>query len=177
MTEIMQASGDTSNPDPAPAESPVRRKLTPKRLIITFVACFLGVLGGTLVANTMEGSGDSSAMGTWIASYGAHYQQVSHDAADVNIDSSATNPSFTIVRSDCVRLAKDVATAQGDPPMPDGSLEPTWSSILVQLKNGAQMCISGIEHRSAAQLTQAGVDLDNAGGKYLQLLKEVNAST
>lgn len=152
-----------------------KRKLTPKRLIMTFVACFLGVVGGTLVANALNGSNDSSTMGTWFASYGANYLQVSHDAAKVNIDSSATNVDLPTVRSDCKQLATDVVTAQSNPPMPDRTLEPTWSGILVQLKNAAQLCISGIDQQSSTQLTQAGVDMGNAGTKYLQLAKEVNA--
>ena len=161
---------------PADSESsPSGRKLTPKRLVITFVACLLGVLGGTLVANALNGSSDSSAMGTWFASYGANYSQVSHDTAQINIDSNATKVDLPTVRADCLRLAHTVAAAQENPPMPDATLEPTWSGILVQLQHGAQQCISGIDQRSTAELTNAGQDMSNAGTKYLQLLKEVNA--
>jgi len=175
MTELNLAAGVESGVPTGSEDPPSKRKLTPVRLVFVFVACLLGVVGGNLVANALDGSSDSSAMGSWFASYGANYTQVSHDVARINIDSNATNVNLQTVRADCQRLATDVATGRDDPPMPNGTLEPTWSAILVQLKNGAQQCTSGIDQRSSAELAQAGVDMSNAGTKYLQLLKEVNA--
>jgi hypothetical protein len=175
MTELDLASGGETGVPTGSEDPPSKRRLTPKRLIIVFVACSLGVLCGTLVANALNGSSDSSAMGTWFASYGANYSQVSHDVAKITIDSNAANVNLQTVRADCERLATDVATGQDSAPMPNGTLEPTWSGILAQLKNAAQKCSSGIDQRNSTELSQAGEDMSNAGTKYLQLLKEVNA--
>ncbi len=180
MTELNQASVGVPGVPTGSETSPSKRKLTPKRLIVIFVACLLGTLGGTWAANALNGSsgsGGSSAMGTWFARYGANYMQVSHDAAKVNLDANTASVGLPTIRADCERLATDVAMAQGNPPMPDGTLQLTWSGILVQLKNAAQLCISGIDNQSGAQMTQAGVDMNNAGAKYLQLAKEVTAMT
>jgi len=155
----------------APASSPSKQRLTPKRLVLTFLAVLAGTIGGTLIAKSIDNGGGSGGMSQWMTSYGANYIAVSHDVARVNSGTSSAS-----IRGACVRLADDVRTAQANPPMPIRSLETPWSSVLGALRQGAQACVVGIDQQSKNSLNQAVRDFNQAGTQYLQLAKAVDAA-
>ncbi len=153
-----------------------RRRATPRTLLVTFLAVLAGVVAGTLAANTLGGSGGSEPMGVWMSDYGSNYVSLSHDVGRVRVDAARSNVSLPTVRADCVRLVTDVHTAQAEPPMPDPTLEATWSSIVRNLRGGAQTCVSGIDRQSDALLQQSGEDFDRASSAYLRLIQQVDRS-
>ncbi len=154
-----------------PPPAPSKPRLTPKRLLLTFVAVLAGTIGGTLIAKSLDNGDGSGGMAQWMASYGANYIAVSHDMAAVNSGTSTAS-----VRGGCVRLAADVRTARANPPMPMDSLEAPWSSILGDLRQGAQACVAGIDRQSTSTLNQAERDFNQAATQYLQLVKAVDAA-
>jgi len=156
--------------EPPQAVAP-KQRLTPKRLVLTFVAVLAGTVGGTLIAKSLDNGSGSDGMSQWMTSYGPNYLAVSHDMARVNSGTSAAS-----IRSGCVRLAADVQTAQANPPMPMASLQAPWSSILRDLHRGAHACVSGIDQLSKSSLNQAAGDFDQAATQYLQLVKAVDAA-
>ncbi len=155
----------------APAAVPKSQRLTPKRLLLIFAAVLAGTVGGTLIANSLGHGDGSGGMAQWMSSYGPNYQAVSRDVGSVNAASTETT-----LRADCERLTADVRTAMSNPPMPDASLEAPWSSILTNLKSGATACVAGIDQQSKAQVDNAVQDFNDAGSKYLQLIRAVNAA-
>jgi hypothetical protein len=165
--------GDPAMPPPTEAPQGVRskRRLTPKQLALTFVAVLAGTVGGTLIANSLGHGDNSGGMSQWMDHYGANYLAVSHDVARVNAGTSSA-----AIRGACVRLASDVQTAQTNPPMPIGSLETPWSLVLHDLRQGAHSCVVGIDQNSTGSVNQAVRDFNEAGTRYLQLVKAVDAA-
>ncbi len=156
---------------PPPAAEPKSQRLTPKRLILIFVAVLAGTVGGTLIAKSLGNGDGSDGMAQWMSSYGTNYQAVSRDAGSVNAASTATT-----LRADCERLTADVRIAMSNPPMPDASLEAPWSSILTNLKSGATACVASLDQQSKTQMDHAVQDFNTAGSKYLQLIRAVDAA-
>jgi hypothetical protein len=155
---------------------PSKWRATPKRLLVTFLVALVGVVGGSLAANALNGSDAPVPMATWTSEYGSHFLGISHDITTVGVDVSDPTVSPARVRADCVRLGDDVRLAHEDPPMPDPSLEASWSSIEGDLRAAAQSCTSGIDDRSDARLQQSARDFARAAKGYLTLLKKVDAT-
>jgi hypothetical protein len=176
MTDVHDPGGHDAAPEPPPhsgvldAPSPRGGRFTPKRLIVTFVMVLAGVTGGTLVANALinHNSGNDQAMGTWMASYGSHYLDVSHDVATV---SAATDVAS--LRPACVTLRHDVARAASDPAMPVTALESQWSVVLSNLSTAADDCVNGIDRRDAVLLNSSQGHLADAAKAYVNIIKAV----
>jgi hypothetical protein len=101
-------------------------------------------------AVTQNNSKSDQAMGNWMSSYGSTYLAVAHDTGAVN---NSTNTQS--LRSACVKLQGEVTQAQADPPMPIGSLEQQWSTILSNLSTSSNDCVEGIDQQSNNLLNTA----------------------
>jgi hypothetical protein len=175
MTEHRGDYDVVTAPPAAISPSPDRRKLTPKRLVVIFLAVLAGTVGGTLVADQLLNSNSASvgAMGTWMGRYGPTYLGVSHDVGTVSEDAISPNTNASTLRQDCVRLQSAVHRGQADPPMPIGELQTQWSSILGDLDNGARDCVAGLDQRNRTLLMQTQSDFANASQSYVKLIKAV----
>ena len=173
MAPMAPAAGAWGHPTAGPA-----RRLTWRRLLVTFAVVAVASITGVVVGNAINSgtSNGDAAMAQWYAGYGTTFTGVSHDVGQVSsdVEQASTGHDSTVLAA-CARLRNDVATAQGDPPMPAPTLEASWSSILSDLRGAARACITGIDQQSAAELTRAGTDFDNAGEAYVQLVKRVES--
>jgi len=175
MTDFQDHSDDrTASGPPPPARPPEvdsgsKGRLTPRRLLITFLVVLVAVAGGTLAANSLnDNSAVDQSMGSWMASYGSHYLDVSHDVATVNSSTDATS-----LQPACVKLRADVGRAESDPAMPLHSIESQWTVVLSNLSTAANDCVEGIDQQSATLLGTAQGHMTNAAKAYIDIAKAI----
>lgn len=99
----------------------------------------------------------------WDSQYGSIFRTLSNDLSKFSTDAGAGD--VAAAGADCQQLDVDIHTAQGQPPIPDGSVEQHWSSALSYYSAGAQDCVQGVQNNDANQITQASSEFDQANNE------------
>ena len=108
---------------------------------------------GTKISFSKNPAGTSSQMSAWYSKYGSPgMATLTSDVRVVNSD-GATNA--TAAEKACTQLFNDVIKLEAKPPIPNNTIENSWSDALDTLFNGATDCQYGaVGDGSTAQLTK-----------------------
>jgi hypothetical protein len=134
-------------------------------VIVVFIAIIVGIVmalsGGSkkptakTVSNTPAASTSAPTtaqqVASWETQYGSSLTNIVNDFTSVSKD--ASNPTALAV--DCQKIASDVTTAQGQPPIPNSATQSDWSSALSSYASGAQDCTQGLENNDATMINKA----------------------
>jgi len=147
-----------------------------KRIVLIIVGVFvLAVVIGAISSsghsssqssqgnqNNQVSQGSGSSVSQWASNNASDLQTLGTDLTTTGQDASASNVDTSVVSSDCQALENDVTTLQNDGPIPDSSLESTWSQVLSSINSGAQDCVSGISQNDPNLIQQATTEFNNA---------------
>ena len=74
---------------------------------------------------------------------------VMHDMSVMANAPSGRIPDVTSSRAVCVQTLSDTQRSQQDPPLPVGSLQAQWSTVLAELSTSAHECVASIDDAGA----------------------------
>lgn len=110
----------------------------------------------------------ASQISVWNSKYGSIFTTLGNDLSTFSTDAKAGDVAAS--GNDCQQLKDDVATAKGQPAIPESTVEQHWSSALSYLDSAAQDCINGVNQNDVSLITQANNEMNQA-------TDEINATT
>jgi cytoskeletal protein RodZ len=93
---------------------------------------------------------------SWYSQYGSSITNLTNDFTQMSqegTDSSA-------IEATCTQIFDDATKAEGEPVIPDTSVENDWSSALNSYVTAAQECQDGVANEDATEINQATTDFD-----------------
>ncbi len=100
----------------------------------------------------------------WASTNGAVLTMLGSDIGSVAsaLPAAVSSHTLTTVSGACQKLTSDISQAKATAPIPNSTVQKTWSSLLTELTKAARDCSNGVNQNSTDLLDQASTGVMGA---------------